>query len=210
MERIKLPDQIVRRIQREAPTHDISENYGRRGGYFGDYDDSAAGYKSVCIYVQNGLAEHLDLFKEIVRGIFKIQSNNQRMYPLIIFGFGSSNHLQHEKKFFDFGYMNDSLNDIKVAETIARISGSTLYNPAIIPEMFPQTDSRSLFTGKTRIDREDLLVIIGLENEVFLSETLKDKITDSLKKHILLVEIGKEEILFKTKDITFEYKPQIN
>ncbi len=202
---IKFPNRIIQKLKNSAPRYDVSENSGRRGGYYGDANESAAGYKSICIYVQNGLAEYAELFKEIAKGIFKIQSNNMRKYPLVVFGFGNTAKLQHEKKHFAFGYLNDSFNDSKVSQTIVRISGSTQCNPAIIPELFPKTDSRSLYTGKIKIEREDLLIIIGKENEIFFSETIKEKITDRLKKQILLVVIGKEDVLF-TKEITLEYK----
>jgi hypothetical protein len=207
MEKVKFPNQIIQKLQNNAPSYDAGENYGRRGGFYGDSEESAAGYKSICIYVQNGLDEYLDLFKEIAKGVFKIQSNHVNKYPLLVFGFGNTDHLQHEKKFFDFGYLNDSLNSTKVAETIARISGPTPCVPAIIPELFPKTDLRSLYSGKIKIEREDLLIIIGRENEVFLNETLKDKFNEHLKKQVLLVEIGNEGVAFKIKGVEFDFKP---
>lgn len=209
MEKIKIPGKIILKLRNDKPTYVISENYGRQSNFFGDYDESASGYKAVCIYVQNGLADYVDLFKEIARGVFNIQAGGKRFYPLVVFGFGKTIHLQHEKKSFDFGYMNDLANVTKVAEAISRISGSIPYKPAIIPELFPKTDIRSLYHGKTRIERDDLLIIIGRENEIFLSDTLENTITYSFRKQTLLVEIDKENVSYKTRP-NFEFKSFIN
>ena len=77
--------------------------------------------------------------------------------------------------------------------------------PAIIPQLFPKTDMRSFYHGKIKIDKDDLLVIIGREDEVFLSESLQEKIRGKLKKQVLSVEIGQNEVAFKTKEKVFGY-----
>jgi len=201
----KIPNSIIRKIIEKAPTYTVSENYGRRGGFYGDSDEYAKGYKSICIYVQNGLEEKTDLFKIIAKAIFEIQENNCRKYPLLVFGFGDTKYLQHEKKYFDFGYLNDVYNVNKVAKTISRISGNKTVRRAIIPELFPKTDKRSLYAGKIKIDRDDLLIIIGRNNEVFISENLKNKIKPNINKQIFLVEIKDENVnyIFKPKEINF-------
>ena len=102
----RIPSNIIRKIRNNAPSYTSSENYGRRGGYYGDSDEVARSYKGICIYVQNGLADKTDLFKVIVKAIFKIQRSNARKYPLLVFGFGDSEILQHENKYFKLGYTN--------------------------------------------------------------------------------------------------------
>jgi hypothetical protein len=210
MDQIKIPGQIILKLKNAAPSYEVSENYGRRMGFYGDADETASGYKSICIYVQNGLSEYNDLFKEVARGIFRIQSNNQRKYPLLVFGFGKSSHLQHIGKYFDLGFLNDTMNVSKIAEETSKISGSVSCKPAIIPELFPKTGLLSLYSGKTRIEGDDLLIIIGRENEVFFNDTLQDKLTYSLKKRILLVVITNEGVSYNPKDFNFEFKPIIN
>jgi len=163
----------------------------------GTYDESseyARSYKSVIIYVQNGLADHIELFKVIAKSIFTIQSTGARKYPLLVFGFGSTKDLQHEKKYFDFGYLNDKYNIEKVAQTISRISGHNSNKNSIIPALFPKTDMRSLYSGKTKIENDDLLIIIGKENEVLFNSELKHKINRSIKNHILFVDVDMEEV----------------
>ena len=199
---IKIPFKIISRLKTNAPTHETG-GWGRRYGDFSESSDESSGYKGVYVYVQNGLAEYVDLFKEIVRGIFKVQKGNNRPYPLMVFGFGKTDSLQHEKKPFDLGYANDIYNIGKIAETIARISGDRPVNPAIIPEFFPKV--RYPY-GKIKIEHDDLLVIIGRENEVYLNENLKGKIRSSFMKRILSVDIGEDNVSFKTKDKIFDYK----
>jgi hypothetical protein len=204
------PAKIILKLMHAAPSYAVTENYGRRMGFYGDADETDSGYKSICIYVQNGLSEYNDLFKDVARGIFRIQSENRRKYPLIVFGFGKTNHLQHVGKYFEMGFLNDSLSVSKIAEELSNISGSVSCSPAIIPEFFPKTGLLSLYSGKTRIEGDDLLIIIGHENEVFFNDTLQDKLTYSLKKRILLIEITKADVSYKISNFDFEFKPIIN
>ena len=104
MTQYKVPSTIIMKLRNVAPSYDISENYGRRGGYYGEEDESACSYKNVCVYVQNGLGDKLELFREIAKAIFKIQKSGGRTYMLIVFSFGVSENLQHDRKFFPFGY----------------------------------------------------------------------------------------------------------
>jgi hypothetical protein len=202
--KIKFPSRLIHKINQNAPSYQTSENYGRSGGYYGGSEEYGRSYKSISIYVQNGLYDQIELFKEISQSIFKIQSNNKRKYPLLVFGFGETEHLQHEKKYFDLGYANSWHNANKIAETIARISGNKPVKNAIIPELFPKSDIRSLYGGKTKIEQDDLLIIIGKKDEVLLDENLKKKISlriNKLMKRTLLVQIN-------NNDVTFNFRPK--
>ncbi len=200
--KLKIPASIISKLKYNAPTYDVSENYGRPGGFFGDYDERASGYKAVLIYIQNGLADYLPLFKNIARALFQIQEGCKRRYPLVVFGFGTTDYLQNDGKYFDFGYANDWYNDNKVAETMARISGSNRIVPAIIPELYPKPGTQNPYKGKSRIDREDLLVIIGKIDEIFFCEKFAERITYNLRKQILFIEL--DEI---KNNVEFIYKP---
>lgn len=206
MENWKIPIPIIQKLKYAAPSYDVSENYGRPGGFFGDYDERASGYKAILIYVQNGLADYMPLFKNIARALISVQEGCNRRYPMIVFGFGTTDYLQNEGKFFDFGFVNDWQNDHKVAEAMARISGSNPVIPAIIPELYPKSGAQNPYKGKFRVDREDLLVIIGKKDEIFFSRNLKDIITTSLKKQILIIEILEDGInpVYKSMDINFQ------
>ena len=205
MEEIKInfPSRLIHKISQNAPSYQTSENYGRSGGYYGGSEEYGRSYKSICIYIQNGLSNEIELFKVISKAVFKIQCDNKRKYPLLVFGFGKTEFLQYEKKYFDFGYTNSWHNANSVAEAISRISGTEKVEMAIMPELFPKTDIRSLYYGKTKIEPDDLLIIIGKKDEVSLDENLKKKNShriNKLKKRTLLVEI-------LTKNVCFNYKP---
>ncbi len=179
---IKFPNNLLHRVNQDVPSYQISENYGRRGGYYSDSEEYGKSYKSICIYIQNGLSNEIELFKVISKAVFKIQCDNKRKYPLLVFGFGKTEFLQHEKKYFDFGYTNSWHNANRVAETISRISGTNKVEMALIPELFPKTDIRSLYSGKINIERDDLLVIIGYKNQFALDEELKKRISHKKNK----------------------------
>jgi|TARA_B100000315_G_scaffold107815_1_gene98930 hypothetical protein len=203
---IKFPNNLLHRVNQDVPSYQISENYGRRGGYYSDSEEYGKSYKSICIYIQNGLSNEIELFKVISKAVFKIQCDNKRKYPLLVFGFGKTEFLQHEKKYFDFGYTNSWHNANRVAETISRISGTNKVEMALIPELFPKTDIRSLYSGKINIERDDLLVIIGYKNQFALDEELKKRIShkkNKLKKRTLLVEVSDQNVEFIYKPVDF-------
>jgi hypothetical protein len=200
MEIVKFPEKVIRKLRDHAPTYTVGENSGRRSGYSEDSVEYARGYKSICIYIQSGLADNHEQFKEIAKGIFKIQVYNSRKYPLLIFGFGNSDELKYEDKFFSFGYSSDSFSASKVADAMVRLAGQYNCNPAIIPSLWPKTSIRSLYSGKINIESDDMLIIIGREKEVFFSDILKDKLSAKMSKRILFVEFGEKSVLFRIKE----------
>ena len=207
--KITFPKNMINKIRSDAPLYQTTENYGRSGGYYGDSEDYGRSYKSICIYVQNGLESEMELLKVLSKAIFKIQASNKRKYPLLIFGFGNTEYLQHKNNHFMLGYLNSWHYATKIAETIARISGNKPVKNAIIPELFPNTDIRSLYGGKTKIEQDDLLIIIGKKDEVLLDENLKKKISlriNKLMKRTLLVQINNNDVnfIYKPRELYFE------
>ena len=207
--KITFPKNMINKIRSDAPLYQTTENYGRSGGYYGDSEDSGRSYKSICIYVQNGLESEMELLKVLSKAIFKIQASNKRKYPLLIFGFGNTEYLQHKNNHFMLGYLNSWHYATKIAETIARISGNKPVKNAIIPELFPNTDIRSLYGGKTKIDQDDLLIIIGNKNEIILDDNLKMKISlrrNKLMKRTLLVQLNNNDVnfIYKPRELYFE------
>ncbi len=187
----KPPQIILRKIKSEAPLVTVSENYGRRSGYYGADDESSRAYYSVLIYVQKGLGDEEELFKQVVKLLLRVQKDAGIKYPLLPMSFGWGEELHHEKKYFDLGYLNDWMLDAKIAKVLSRISGiEPSDSPAIIPALFPKTDIRSLYSGKTKVDDKDLLVIIGKRGEVFFDAKLDPKMKSKIRKHILFVELN--------------------
>lgn len=195
---------LIRKIKQTAPSYSI-DGY-RRGYYGGGDEETSSSFESVLIYIQKGLGGYDELIKQVVRLIFKVQKDGTRKYPLIPMSFGDEPKLTHEGKYYDLGYLNDAYNDIKITKTLVRLSGTEKTDNAIIPELFPKTDTRSLYTGKTRVTENDLLVIIGKKDQVFFEQSLEPKLIIKIKKHILFVEIEEDNINWIYKNYLPEFK----
>jgi hypothetical protein len=197
---------LLSAIRQNAPSTTVSENYGRNAGYFGDYDESTRGYKAIMIYIQLGLSEYDELIIEVVRAILTIQKGYGKKYQIIPAAFGKGMDFILEGKYFDMGYTSDKLNDTKIAKELKNLSGTEKSEvPAIIPDFFPKTDIRSLYYGKTRFERSDMMAIIYKKDELAFAEILKDKFTYELKKRILFVEIEENNVNWHYKNFTPEF-----
>ena len=196
--KFKSPGSFHYKVMRGAPTVVVSEN--RRYGY---KDEVTQAYGGVVIYIQKGLKKYYDLILSTVKVITNTQSGSNKPYLLVPTSFGWGDSLHNENTYFKLGYINDYLRNPKIAETIADLSGDEkCKSPAIISKLFPKTDIRSLYHGKTSVTRNDLLVIIGKKGEVFFSQYIKSKI-NGLRQKILFVEIDGNSINW----IFNSYKP---
>lgn len=206
-ENYKIKNELISKIANNAPSHTGNENGYRRMGQFGDYDEEGAGYKTICIYVQSGLSEETNVFIEISKAIMMFQRGNAREYQVFIFGFGQTPNLRHEKQFFTFGkYVGDNSNYKKMADIISGVSGQTKSNPSYIPEFFPKSDFTSLYDyNKTKIDREDLLIIIGCKDQVCLHPDLEQQMTNKLYKQTLFAEICDDKVNYQYRSNDFSY-----
>ena len=204
MNNLSMPANVIGHLKQAAPLTREIENGGRRFGQYYDSSEGGRGYRDFCIYVQNGLAENTELFKEFVSGLYKINVENYRNCRIYFFGFGTGPDLQYDNNCIISGYWSDKSLKDNMIKALVRISGTTPSGPAYIPMLFPPTGIGNYFTRKSRVESSDLVIIIGKEKEVILDEGLKQKFTFSLKKHILFVEIGTEEVSYKTKEIDFE------
>jgi hypothetical protein len=202
------PSGLYSKTGQAAPTITISEDDGRRGGYYGDSDEETRGYRAVLVYIQKGLGSQHDLVRSVVRLILKAQRDAGIKWALVPLSFGwEDGRLHHEKKYFDLGPSSGSIADSNITETILRISGTDPSSmPAVIPELYPRADIRSLYGGKTRVDEEDLLVVIGIKDEVCFAEQLRNRITNPIRKHILFVEISESQAnwIFDSYHPTFD------
>jgi hypothetical protein len=203
----KVPSRIISALQSNAPSHSA----GQRTNGYGTYRDDGntySGYNSVVLYIQNGLGAYKELIDEVLKAVQKVQQNVGKEYPLLPLGFGNSLTLQHEGKVIQMVPLNMiTFNAIsKITEIVLRISESHQSSPpAIIPELFPKVDIRSLYNGKTRIDENDLLIIIGKEGQVYFNEELETKLNYRIKKHMLFVEIRGEEVNYILKNPDLKY-----
>jgi hypothetical protein len=188
----KPPQSLARKIKQTAPPHSTG---GNRRGYYGDEsEETFVSFESVIIYIQKGLEEYDELFKEVLYLVFKVQNDAGRKYPLIPMSFGGEDTLTHEQKYFVLGYSNDRFSQTKITKEIIRLTGKKIINPSIIPELFPKTDIRSLYSGKTKVTDKDLLVIIGNKGQVFFDKSVEHNLRLKIKKNILFVEIDGSKV----------------
>ena len=202
---ILFPANLIRKIRSKAPSFTYGERADRYPGRFTEGGETARIYKNVIIYVQNGLADKTNLFYVISKAIFKIQNSKKRKFRLFVFGFGNSDSLQEENKYYDFYHSRNSSDYKEVSEAISRISGINKVKQAIITELFPKSKGKYPFDGRTKVNEDDLLIVIGKKDEVCFHEDLKSIIKTRIRKHILLIEIEKEDIdyIFYPKEINY-------
>ena len=93
-----------------------------------------------------------------------------------------------------------------VARKFAEISGKQTHKQSIIPALFPANDSKSVKLGKTKIEKDDLLIIIGSKDEVFLHSELEQTITKSFYKNLLFAEIDNDTVHYHYRNFTFMFK----
>ncbi len=197
----KPPRLLLSKVKSAAPSYSIE-----RGGF--DAEDYYKAYESVIIYVQQGLSEYAELFKEVVKIVLKTQSDVGRIYPLLVLAFGNHSELIHDKKSFSLGYSYsyDTSYLTKIVEVLIRLSSEQEANPAIIPQLFPKTDLRSLYEGKTKVKTNDLLVIIGKKSQVFFNEELEGKLKLKMIKRTLFVEVEGNTATWSFGKITPQFK----
>lgn len=205
MENTEIPNRIIRKIKSKAPCFSYGENFNRYPGVITEGHETGCQYKNVVIYIQNGHNNKKDFFEKLIKGISKIQSSRSRKYRLFIFGIGNSKQLQHNGKYFDLNYPNIKSQKKKIIEVFSEISGNKKCSKAIIYELFPKSQGKNFYTSRTKINQEDLLIIIGNKNEVSFSENLKSKLKISIRKHILLIEFDNNELnyIFYPKELNF-------
>ena len=197
---IKLPQLLYKKISDNAPVQTISDGWERgRSNVFGDdiYEESSRAYKNVLFYVQIGLAEEIEIIKKIVDLVLRVQQNSGIKWYLIPTSFGDNTELIYEKKYFEMGYMTDTMNINVIVKVLARLSGKNkIKENAVIPDLIPRKNGKCILRGKSRIDNNDLLVIIGEEGKVYFNQELKNHLKLSIRKHILFVSFGKDEIKY--------------
>ncbi len=195
-------NKLSSRILADAPTKTVSENWGRQMGEYYDEDLETSGYASVLLYVQLGLSEYGDLIKEVIKLIFQVQNEYIGRYVLLPVAFGKDNKFIHNKKYFNFGY-RDGISGIgSVHKEVMNLTNTAISEvPAVIPDFFPKTDARSLYSGKVKFERDDLMIIVGKKSDVAFLEELRHRFTASIKKRILFVEIEENSVNWNYRKI---------
>ncbi|NOZ45162.1 MAG: hypothetical protein GXO79_00095 [Chlorobi bacterium] len=201
----KIPRNLIRKIISKAPCFSSGENFNRYPGVITEGHETNCQYNNVILYIQNGHKGKFDFFESLLKDIAKIQSSRARKYRLFIFGFGNSKELQHEDKYFELRGNNIILKKKEIIDVLENITTDNKCSEAIIPALFPKSQGRNFYTNRTKINREDLLIIIGNKDEVYFNETLKSQLKLSIRKHILLIEFDNNTInyIFYPKELIF-------
>lgn len=167
---LRAPSLLVRTARDRAPTRTSSENWGRSGGYHGEDDSSSSGYGSALLYVRRGLG-HPDIVGAAVHFIREVQRRATRRWTLVPLSHGWDGDLRHLGT--DTPMRRDMYSDViarLVADTCAMAGDEAALGRARVDALFPPTDIRSLYRGKTRVERGDLLVFVDIAPPVFGSE----------------------------------------
>lgn len=195
------PSNIVRKIKNAAPLASASENYGRRGAYYGDAEDESYAYHNVLVYIQKGLGKENELFTQLAKMILQIQKGGGIFYSIVPIAFGKEMEDTVTGKPFKMGYTSDWMQDHKLAKEFVRISGiGPSENPSLLMNLIPKINNRNAIPGKSRVNKEDLLIIVGRKDEVFFHSSLQQKIASKIRKNMLAVEIGDDSVQWEFKN----------
>lgn len=200
-----MPSGIKRKILRKAQIATSSENPGRRFGDFSEYDIDSRAYKNILFYIQKGLSSYPELVKGILKPILQMQYEASVKYKIIPFTFGLDDEPFYKGKCFNIDSQPSISN---ISKVILELSGDKKsQNPAIIPRLFPKSTAANSYSGgKTGIKKkEDLLIVIGIKDEVFFDESIREKV-EKFQKQILFVEIENENVNWHF----YNYQPEFH
>lgn len=185
---LRAPSGVVRLARHRAPTRTTSENSGRSGGFYGDEDSSTSGYGSVLLYVRKGLGSP-EIVTAAVSFVREVQRHTTRRWTLVPMSHGWSDRLRHlGTDTLMRRNMPEHVVDKLIADTCA-IAGADIdngHNP--VTALFPPTDIRSLYQGKTCVERDDLLVFVDREAPVFSDGA--DKTAQRMRRQVVLMMVA--------------------
>jgi len=166
------PWRIISKARSRAPSRTVSENWGRSIGYYGDADETTHGYEAVLLYVRKGLG-HMEIILPVVRFAFKVQNELRKPWTLVPLSYGWGDELKHLGTDIPIRYVNDSANNRYIAKDICKLAGQELESdPAVVPQLFPRTDVRSLYGGKVKVTGRDLVVFVDGDGQLALDAAL--------------------------------------
>ena len=179
------PYQIIRRIRNQAPSHTISENWGRSGGFYGDADESTSGYESVLIYMRRGLGRP-EISAPVIEFALEVQREYSARWTLIPLSYGWGDELKHMGTDI---VMNRSTRADKITPVLCEVAGDVVEpGAAVVSKLFPRTDIRSLYQGKVRVTERDLLVFVDFEDGPRLDEGIR--MPGQMKRRTVVVSVS--------------------
>ena len=166
------PWRITSKAVSRAPSRTNSENWGRSIGYYGDEDDTTRGYEAVILYVRKGLG-HLEIILPVIQFAFEVQRGLRKPWTLVPLSYGWGDELKHLGTDILIRYVNQDADSRHYAKDLCNLAGQELEpGTAVVKQLFPRTDIRSLYGGKTGVTRNDLLVFVDGEGQLALDPAL--------------------------------------
>ncbi len=204
------PAAFARSVRQAAPLKTLGEDWGRRGGFYGDSDECVRAYRTVLVYLERGTGGNLPLLKAIVAFIDKVQPSNVR-YAVLPLAFDGDGELQHDgKPLYIQGRFKVSAGR-KTIETCERIAGGESGPTSEIVQLFPRTAIRSLYSGKTRVDGNDLLIFAASGDGQQFEQGAAREIR-KFRKHVVFVTIGDDGASWTSprSDFGLAHEPDID
>ncbi len=196
----KIPVTLIKKKTTAAPSYPYGEKTGRYPGVFTESGQDTRSYSDILIYVQNGLSSYELVFDEVAKAVVKIQKGGEGKYRLYVFGFGQDPELFYPQKFFSFG-TNELSVASKIKNAFLTATGTVGTNLSVLRSLLPEKHPMLPPLDKSKVCREDLILIIGRKDEVFLDKALESKIKPDIRKHLLLVEIGTDAVVYDFKPV---------
>lgn len=170
------PSALQRKVFNHAPHRTTSENWGRQGGFYGDDDVTTCGFESVLIYVRKGLG-HQEVIKPVVDFVLAVQNELEAKWPLIPLSYGKEKELNHLGTSFTMGFVNDRSALARITSAVCELAGQEQEEgTSLVHKIFPKTDMRSFYTGKVAVKRDDLLVFVDYDGELFFHPSVKNRL----------------------------------
>ena len=184
---------LLRRVKAAAPVRTVSENDGRRGGYYGGMDTATRSYNDVLIYVQKGLGDQKEALLGVAQTALAVQVGGCRRWNLYPMAFGQGPELYNERKFFEFGYTNDWMNDRKIAAVLSRISGTDApTGQVVLPRMFPPRRQSGFAILKSHPDRSGLMILVCGPDGFLIDGRLRNRLPASMRRRVLVARIHED------------------
>jgi hypothetical protein len=183
---------IVRKARDRAPSRTVSENVGRRGGYHDGADVTTRGYQAIVLYVRKGLGRP-EIILPVVKFVFEVQQELRKPWTLVPLSHGWGDELKHLGTDLPMRYVNESSRSEKITDQICGLAGQDLeLGQVAVQQLFPRTDARSLYGGKIKVTRDDLLVFVDFEEGMEFDYRLRLKLGPAMQRQVVLAEMTPE------------------
>jgi hypothetical protein len=186
---LSAPYDFMRTAQHRAPSRTTSENWGRSSGGYGDEDSSTSGYGSVLLYVRKGLGRR-DIVEAAVQFARDVQKRAAMRWSIVPLSHGWDGPLKHLGTDVPMRrHPAGSVVEDMIDQTCAMAGDVLDPGRTVVTALFPPTDIRSLYRGKTRVERGDLLVFIDL-NEAPLFERGAHEVVQRMRRQVALMSVA--------------------